>query len=246
MKHRTTTILSLCLLAFLVSTACLVSSVRGSGRVTSETRPVSGFDQITLSGVGTLYIIHGTTESLEIEAEDNLLEYIQTEVRGHTLEIRIDDEDMRTAIQPTEPIRYYLTVQELSRVEISGAGKVDIDGLEATSLEVLTSGAGDIEIKDLSASSLRIVLSGAGNCEIRDSAVTEQEIEISGAGNYDGADLESQEASITISGMGSATLWATETLDVEISGAGNVEYYGSPHVTQNISGAGRVNGLGER
>ena len=91
MKQRFLTIGLLCVLAFSFSTACLVSTVRGSGNVISETRSVANFENVSLSGIGTLYIIEGDEESLEIEAEDNLLEHIETEVRGRTLEIKIEE-----------------------------------------------------------------------------------------------------------------------------------------------------------
>ena len=52
--------------------------------------------------------------------------------------------------------------------------------------------------------------------------------------------------SAQISGLGSATVWATETLDASISGAGNIEYYGDPQVTKQVSGLGNVEGKGEK
>lgn len=244
MNKRIITLLTFLLGVLLISSACMISSIRGSGEVTTESRPISGVERVTLSAVGTLIIRQGEQESLEIEAEDNLLAYIRTEVRGQTLEIGFEDNGWRQSIQPSEPIRYYLTVIDLSEVTISGAGKVEMGEIETDALLIVTSGAGDIELDALQADSLALELSGAGNCEIRSGAVTAQRINISGAGNYTARDLESQEAAIQISGLGNATVWAQESLEVEISGAGNVEYLGSPQVSQQITGLGKVEHLG--
>ena len=81
-------LLPLVLIMFLLS-AC--NAVRGSGDVVTETRAVSGFDQVSLSGQGELIVTQGDQESLEIEAEDNIIAVIETEVRGNTLYIGIKE-----------------------------------------------------------------------------------------------------------------------------------------------------------
>jgi predicted small secreted protein len=231
------------LLALLTLSLSACSYVRGSGNVVSQERQVEDFERVTLSGVGTLYISQGDENSLTIEAEDNILALIESEVRGDTLEIGLTD--WRFAIHPTMPIRYYLTLTDLTGLELSGAGRIDVDEIETSSLDVTTSGAGDIDIDSLEAESVNIVLSGAGSCEIQDGEVIHQYVTISGAGGYRALDLQSQNADIRVSGIGGARLWVQESLDVVISGAGSVEYFGRPSLSQTISGAGRVNGLGD-
>ena len=75
----------------LVSSACIVPFaprlVRGSGDIVKESRDVDGFDRIVVTGAGTVIITQGGSESLTIETDDNLMEYIETEVSGNTLEI---------------------------------------------------------------------------------------------------------------------------------------------------------------
>src|SRR5262249_24541080 len=70
-------------LAALALTACevhvgRVDVVRGSGNVKSESRDVRDFDRVGVSGVGTLTITQGSTESLTIQAEDNLLPLLRS------------------------------------------------------------------------------------------------------------------------------------------------------------------------
>jgi len=45
--------------------------------------------------------------------------------------------------------------------------------------------------------------------------------------------------------LGSATVWATEYLNVNISGAGSVNYAGSPRVDSDVSGLGSLKKIGE-
>lgn len=232
-------VLPLVLMVLLLS-ACQV--VRGSGDVQTETRSVSGFDRVSLSGQGELILTQGEQESLEIEAEDNILAVIETTVRGDTLHIDIRD---RTVIRPTEPIRFYLTMPEIAGFELSGSGALTADVIDADRLDLQVSGSGEISIDSLSAASLTVDISGSGDAEIA-GQVTNQTIGISGSGLYRAADLQSETVDVEVNGSGEATVWVDQALTIEVNGSGTANYYGTATVTQNINGSGTVNDLGER
>ena len=89
-------------------TACGVSidwdgpSVAGSGAVTTDTRTVSAFERVDVGGEYDVVIRVGTTRSVVIEGDDNLLPLIRTEVREGTLHID-SEKDLRprdTRIRP--------------------------------------------------------------------------------------------------------------------------------------------------
>lgn len=248
MKKQILLILAVLLLA-LSTLACSISfndfgfnTARGSGVLVTEKRPVSGFQRLELSGIGTLVIEVGSEEALVIEAEDNLLEYIETTVQGNTLEIGIRE---RTNLQPSKPIRYNLTVKSLDSISVSGLGSVEAPALEATIFSVDLSGGGDVNLEGLQAEQLEATISGLGSLTIASGQVTEQTIEISGSGDYNGRNLESRTADVIISGLGSATVWASQDLRVEISGAGSVRYAGDPSVSSEISGLGSLEKINE-
>jgi hypothetical protein len=217
-------------------------TVKGSGVIVSEERKVSDFSKISLSGFGNLYLEVGDEEALVIEAEDNFLEHIKTEVRGQTLEIKYSD---YVSLQPTESINYYLTVKELDDISISGLGKVEIPELQTSSLRVDISGGGDININNLEADTLIISISGLGKLDIAGGEVAEQRINISGGGDYTADELTSLNATVDISGLGNAMVSVEDTLRVTISGGGSVKYIGNPEVTSDISGLGNINQIKE-
>ncbi len=237
-----------------VTSACVAPFnprlIRGSGNVIQEDRAVSGFDKIEISGVGRIILTQGDDESLSIETDDNLMEYIKTEVKGDTLEIDFTDDIVlsrggRSVLDPSAGFIFRISVIDLERISVSGAANIQAEKLKTDRFEINFSGAGDVNIEDLNADHLEIVVSGAGDVELA-GRVESQEIRLSGVGRYQAFDLESQNASVVISGAGGANLWATESLSVTISGAGDVEYYGDPSVDPEISGLGRIQGLGEK
>lgn len=246
MKNRNVLLALAAILAFSAlacgTTGITIRRIGGSGEVVEEERAVEGFSSVNLAGIGHLYVELGEREALTIEAEDNLIGYIETEVKGQQLVISIRD---GVNIQPEEPIRYYLTVVNLDEVIVSGLGDVNLPELEADRFKVLVSGGGNIDLDGLTAGSFEVDITGLGDLNVDGGEVDRQEIRISGGGSYNASRMESAAAEVTISGLGSATLRVSDTLDVVISGGGDVDYYGSPAVSSSISGLGKLNQIGK-
>ena len=191
-------------------------TLRETNNVMSEARDVSGFTEVELKGVGNLSLEQTGSESLTVEAEEDVLPKIRTEVENKRL---IISPERNTSINTTKPINYKLAVKDLNSLEVSGSGNV--------------------EAKDINTDELAVTIGGTGDVEIRGSADS-QEVEISGSGEYRAGDLESKEATIDVRGSGLATVNVSDELEAEVSGSGSVEYIGDPMVQQEVSGAGEV------
>src|SRR5215210_6964181 len=166
MRHR---LPALSLAVLLVLSACSV--VNGSGQVATENRQVSGFTRIDLSGAGEVTLEQGGAESLTVEADNNVLPALTSKVSDSTLKL---DKKPGTTVRTKNPIRYRVTVKELTGVEVSGSGTV--------------------EAQRMTLQTLRVDISGSGVVNLSGSAV-EQDIEVSGSGRYDAAELPSQKVS---------------------------------------------------
>lgn len=219
--------------------------ITGAGETITQTREVGNFDEVSFSSVGELIITQGERASLTIEAQENLLPYLTSDVRGNRLHLDMEEDGRPVTLITSRAIKYTLTVRNLTDLEHSGAGTVTVNGLNGDDLDVRLSGAGNLTLNDLAVEALTYRLSGAGRLQASGEAAR-QEVRVSGFGEYDGAELRSATTEIEVSGAGGATVWATERLDVRISGAGSVRYYGSPSVTENISGLGSVNRAGDK
>jgi predicted small secreted protein len=239
--QKRTLIISLFFLSTLLLGGCY--TMTGSGNVIRETRDVSDFQKVSISGGGDLILEQGGNESVEIEAEDNIIEYIETEVHNGTLYIGFS-EDRPVFFSTTRSIRYYVTMKDIEGIKVSGGGDVEAKEIESKELDLEISGGGDIEIRDLSAERVNIVVSGGGDIEIA-GKVPVQYVEVSGGGDLDTSDLESEVVKLHVSGGGEAFVWATEELDIDVSGGGDVRYYGHPRLTESISGGGDVISKGD-
>lgn len=232
----------LTIVIFLLS-ACGIRIIRGSRNLVTESRSVSDFDRVSLSGSGEVVITQGEEESLTVETDDNVMQYVATEVRGGTLYLGFDTKRVKS-ISPTR-LRFTLSVKDLVGVDVSGSGSVDSASIDTDRLDVAVSGSGDVRIDSLTAEDVEVRISGSGDVELA-GEVTGQDITISGSGKYHAGDLSTETVEITISGSGDATVWTTESLDARISGSGSVDYYGEPQTSFSGSGSGEINSLGER
>jgi len=219
---------------------------RGSGELVTEERPVSGFSGVRLNGIGELIITQGSQESLTIEAEDNILPELVSEVHDGILVLGFEDDmNWTDSVIPSKTITFTLQVKDLSSLEINGANTTNINTLQTGNLDIQVNGLGEITIDSLTVDELSIEISGGGRCDISGTA-DRQIIEVNGAGSLDAGDMETSYTSIKIAGAGDATVWARDSLEIDISGTGNVDYYGDPSINQNISGAGSISNLGEK
>jgi len=192
-----------------------------------------------------MWVIQGEVESLEIEAEDNILPELTSDVRGSTLVLGYQEKFWRKSVIPIKEIHYILTVTDLTQITFNGAAVLEMETLETPSLAININGAGQVTIGDLTADSVSVTIKGTGSVSLSGEVFT-QSIEIDGAGNVRNDDLRTSTTSIEVNGLGNAKVWATESLDIKISGGGVLDYYGSPTVTQDINGAGDINNLGDK
>jgi hypothetical protein len=197
------------------SSSCSFMGITGSGVMKTETREVPDFKRISTAGSINVDATVGSPKSVAVTVDDNLMQYVTTEVVDGTLKVGMKSGNY----SPSKGFKVTVTTAELEKVSIAGSSDVDVKGLKGSEFAAHISGSGDIH--------------ATGHVDKLDAS-------ISGSGDLKLADLESRDAKIKISGSGDARVNATETLDVHIAGSGDVRYRGQPKVTRSIAGSGNV------
>jgi hypothetical protein len=211
--------------------------VRGSGNVVSEERPVSGIDLVSLATEGDMTIQVGDEEKLTVEAEDNLLPYIVTEMRSGRLLVRTQN---GVNLDSTRPIRYLLTVKALEGLDISSSGDITSEALQAERFNIGVSSSGNLNLDGLTAESLRADLSSSGDVNIAGGEVSELDLGLSSSGNFNAEDMGADSASVTVSSSGDARIRVSEVLDARLSSSGNLYYHGDPELEVRTSSSGEA------
>ena len=213
--------------------------IRGQGRVVQETRVFSDITGVAFALEGELVILEGLDDALVIEAQANLLEFIETNIRNGVLYIETDDD---YDLQPSVPMRFVLSAEVLREISILGSGDIQVDSWDEDALFLSVAGSGDLFIRELTVDRLESSIAGSGDMDLAGTAPL-QEVSLAGSGDYEARALSSVSTEISIAGSGDAFVQVSDELDVSIAGSGSVFYLGNPSVNSSILGSGSVRAL---
>lgn len=230
-----------------------------------EKRNVDSFSKLSFGVPGKLYLKQGSTESVELEGEADILEKIETEVSGGRLSIRPRDKWSKFN-WGGHRITVYVTMKNIEGVAVSGSGDLIGEGVFNTNdLELKVSGSGNLTAQANASGSMDIGISGSGNLDVKgkckslDSRMSgsgnlsmaldidgDASFGLSGSGKVD-ASGSSEKSSISISGSGRihGADFATKICKVKISGSGDVEITVKEELETSISGSGSVSYRGD-
>lgn len=229
--------LLLLLLSLLAMTGCFGVFIcsEGSGTVEKENRNLEEFDRISINVSGNIFYVQGDTYKIGIETDDNLLQYITTNVRGKELII-----DSDKSICPHK-LNIYITSKELRKVEIEGSADFFAQTpIKTENLDISIDGSGDVQIDSVFSERVQLEINGSGEIRIGGSCNTFS-AEVNGSGDIFASKLNSKISKVEINGSGNAYVVAQDELILEINGSGDVYYDGNPNrFVLNINGSGKA------
>jgi len=228
------------LLIAVITTSCntFEKRISGSGSIKTETRTAGQFNAVDVSGAIKVYVKTDSVLSIRVEADDNLVEFVETHNEGGTLHIHERD---GFNLRSTKDIKVYVSGPEFRHFEASGACDIFSENkiTSPSAIDLDISGASGINL-ELNAPAVRADLSGACTVTLK-GETKDLDLNGSGASKFYCFDLMAENVDVEISGAGNADVSASVKLDVGVSGAGTVKYKGNPSINQRVSGAGSVN-----
>lgn len=207
------------------------SSIVGTGKVIREKRDVGSFNGVKPMLQANLYVVQDGTNTLEIEAYENLFEIIETSVSNGILNIkttrRIDTSFPKGFLKRS--INIYVSMDKIAELAIAGSGKL-IGRTEINSdvLRLVNSGSGKVDL-NVKAEQLSTTLSGSGTINLKGTA-TEHDLKLSGSGRINAYNLTTEKTTALIAGSGSAYVNASKELSSKVSGSGKIRYKGNPKI----------------
>lgn len=193
--------------------------IPGSGRLAREARQLPAFDRIEVASCVDVEVVFGTMQKVEVEADDNLLALVETEVQGvlgHSLRV-----DVRGSLSTENKliVRVELPVP-LQEVTIAGSGDASVLGLQQESIDFTVRGSGNIraagEVRRLHA-----LVQGSGDLKLRG--------------------LRAAAAELTVQGSGDIAAEVTQAVTAWVVGSGDITVLGSPEVRQTrVQGSGDI------
>ena len=170
----------------------------GSGNPATESRDVSGFDVVSVSGPGEALIDRTGTESLSITADDNILPLLESTVVDRTLVV---GPRQGTRFTTRSPIRHDITAAELRALTAAGSLSVSASSIDTDALTV-----------DLSGSTTATL----------EGRTDRQTLNITGSGQYRAENLVSSVVALNVTGSGRVEYIGDPVVAVTVTGSGAV------------------------
>jgi len=211
-------------------------TVHGNGKVVTKERNASAFAELRVSSGIDVYLKQGDKEAIKVEADENLHEYILTEIRNGVLNVYTDNVNIREA----ERERVYVTMKDIRSIKVSSAG--DVVGetpVNSDRLELNVSSAGNIKL-EVHSKDLSVDISSSGDVNISGES-DKLNADLSSAGDLNAFDLKTREAEVSVSSAGDADINVSERMTARASSAGDINYIGNPkYVDAHSSSAGGI------
>ena len=221
-------------------TACVDGQIRrtvyGNNHVVKKERDAGNFSGLRVSSGIDVYLKQTDDESIVVEADENLHEYIQTEIRDGILNVYTE-----ANIREAEMKRVYVTMRDINSLKTTSAG--DIIGetpVKTEKLELSATSAGDIKL-EVYAKEIEAHISSSGDVTLT-GEVDILDATLSSAGDLNAFGLEVREADVSASSAGDADISVSERLRARASSAGDINYRGNPkYIDAHSSSAGGIN-----
>ena len=212
--------------------------IKGNGNVVTRELNKGDFTKVEQRGSFDVYLSNSPSASVKIEAEENLIEYIETFINDNTLVIRTKE---GYSLKPDRDVKIYISAPQLTDIQSSGSGDIISQSLlsDSTKISFGVRGSANIQV-DVNAPEIDAEISGTGDMELK-GQTRKFNAEVKGSGNIKASDLKAEDTDIEIKGSGDADVFASASLNVNVRGSGDVRYKGNaPKVTNDIKGSGSV------
>ena len=197
-------------------------SINGEGPLVKKTLDVSGFESVGLGLNATVYITKGNNYKVEIEAQENIINELNTDVKDDSWSIGFDrDINARNYKKAT----VWITMPTVKNLAIGGTGEI----------------IGKTPFNNLG--DMKFSIGGSGEIEFAGSAKNVK-LSIAGNGTIKAEDLKVDNAKVSIAGSGTSYIHVDDgDLDVSIAGSGKVYYKGKAGIKTSIAGSGKVTSM---
>ncbi len=222
----------------LIFSSCTVFGALDLGEIVSEERQISGIEGVSIGSSMNLIIEQTGSESVRIEAAQDLIPYISTEVVNGKLQIELN----RTGFTGIKPINCYVSVKDLETINVSSSASVRCDDLQVKNLSVnmASSSKGNLNVDVIN---LNLLIASSANLTISGKADS-QITKVNSSGKLDAFNLASKDCKIEVNSSGNANINVIENLEAIVNSSATLNYKGNPKVNSDISSSGNLKQVG--
>lgn len=200
----------------------------------SKNVSVKNFDELTVSSGIDLYITQGTTESLTIKGNSDVIKDVEVEQNGSSVTIKYKEGINWSRLFKNQQIKVYVNYKNLKSLASSGGSDVYTENtLKSDRLNVRASGGSDVKLT-LAVKDLTLSISGGSDADLKGSGENMQ-LTASGGSDIDAFGFIVSNAKVNVSGGSDANIYVNKALEAGASGGSDVNYKGNASLKKTTS-----------
>ena len=224
------------ILLFAIFTLASCDQTTGSGDIVTVTRTTGSFDAISVGGSFDVEVKMGDAISVVVEADDNIIKYIETKVSGNTLKISTEDLHNYSDVH----MKVYVTIPALSKISAAASADVVAENILTSSSKLSFKASSSASIKaEVNAPEIETDANSSATITLTGKTKTHK-TEASSSADIKTFGLLSENTTASASSSASIEVHASVNLDAKASSSGSVDYKGAATVTKSESSSGSV------
>jgi len=223
----------------LILSSCIMNinnGEKGNGNVVTEERDVTeNFTEVRGSAGLDVYLTQGEENKILVEADENLLQYISTDIENGKLHVTTSEDIGRSKAK-----KVYVTFTELNNIEASsGADVIGNSLIKSQNLSLRSSSGADLNVEVFSQD---LVIKSSSGSEVQVSGkASSLKADASSGSTIDAENLLAAYCNAEASSGAQVSVNVKDKLETNVSSGGSIEYYGNPlSVDSNKSHSGSV------
>lgn len=224
------------ILLFTLVTLASCQYTTGSGNIITETRPAGNFDGITVGGGFEVEVKIGPVTSVVVEADDNVMKYIEISTLGNTLKISTEDLHNYSDVH----LKVFVTTPSLKTIKASTSAQVVVQDVLTGSNKLTFKSSSGANIKsEIDAPEVEADASSGASITLNGKTKT-YSTEASSGAEIQSWNLLSENTTVKVSSGASARVYASVSLTATASSGATVSYHGAANVNKTVSSGATV------
>jgi hypothetical protein len=222
----------------LLSVFTLVSCdmTTGSGNIVTETRKTGSFDAISVGGSFEVEVKTGDVTSVVVEADDNIMKYIETRVSGNTLKISTEGMHSYSDVH----MKVFVTAPAINSIKASASADVVVDNVLTNNGKLTFKASSSASIKaEVDAPEIETDASSSATITLTGKTKTHK-TEASSSADIKAFGLLSENTTAHASSSANIEVHASVNLDAKASSSGSIDYKGAATVSKSESSSGSI------
>lgn len=234
MKSFLLLIATLCCCSLLANGTSLRKGIKGSRTIQTEERTAGNFTAISASRSIHVFLAQGETSAITVKADDNLLPYLKTEIKGDQLKIYISED---IEIKSYEKMEVYVTAPQIKEIRVTTSASLETTTpWKVKELKINSTTSADVRM-NIDAQAVNVSATTSSEVDLKGKAYS-LDASITTSAEVDAPDLTVEHATMKITTSGEAKINVISQLTYSVTTGGDLTYSGNPELIKPRTSSG--------